>query len=79
MFDDKGEVVGIIGIAWDISEQIAQQYKLKEQLNELLEFQKLTVGRELRMEEVETQNLALQQRIERLESGADAVEKNRNE
>jgi hypothetical protein len=71
MFDDKGSVVGIIGISWDISEQTVQKQKLKEQLDELLEFQRLTVGRELRMEEVEAQNLALEQRVEQLESRAD--------
>jgi len=71
-------IVGILLLAllyWfllRVERQMAQeQQQSKDQLDELLEFQKLTVGRELRMEEVEVQNLALKQQVEHLESRAE--------
>jgi hypothetical protein len=42
---------------------VEQSQKLQQQLDELLRFQKLTVGRELRMKELAEENTALRNQI----------------
>jgi PAS domain S-box-containing protein len=48
-----GEIIGVSGIGNDISERQAQENKLKEQMDELQEWHRSTVGRELKMIELE--------------------------
>ncbi|MCW8829154.1 MAG: PAS domain S-box protein, partial [Gammaproteobacteria bacterium] len=57
----------VVGIGRDVTQERASEAKLREQLEELREFQRLTVGRELRMEEIEQENAALKARIDELE------------
>ncbi len=66
--DEKGNVIGILGIFWDISEQkraekeVKKAYEdLKKRTEELEIFQKMTVGRETKMVE-------LKKKIKELES-----------
>jgi len=63
ILENTGNLLGIVGISWDITEQLAQQLRLEKQLGELLEFKRLTVGRELRMEELETEIQEMKQHI----------------
>lgn len=61
-------VLATLGISYQrdlrlANEQQQSRQKLEQQLDELLRFQKLTVGRELRMKELVEENTALRNRI----------------
>ena len=56
-------VLGIYLIRGIFEERQQAQQKLQQQLDELLRFQKLTVGRELRMKELAEENTALRNQI----------------
>lgn len=56
-------VFGIYLICGIFEERQQAQQKLQQQLDELLRFQKLTVGRELRMKELAEENTALRNQI----------------
>lgn len=56
-------VFGIYLIRGIFEERQEAQQKLQQQLDELLRFQKLTVGRELRMKELVEDNAALRNQI----------------
>lgn len=58
-FDDKGNIIGLVGFARDITEHKLTELKsrkaekeLKKKMNQLERFNRLTVGRELRMIEL---------------------------
>jgi PAS domain S-box-containing protein len=57
--DGKGNIVGILGIFWDISEHKKMEDELKKRVKELEDFYEIGVGRELRMIELkkEIENL----------------------
>jgi PAS domain S-box-containing protein len=50
--DDKGNVIGILGIFWDITEKEKMEEEIKKRVKELEEFYQMAVGRELRMKEL---------------------------
>lgn len=56
-------VIGIYLIRQIFEERQQGQQKLQHQLDELLRFQKLTIGRELRMKELAEENAALRSQI----------------
>ena len=58
--DEKGNVIGILGVFWDITKQKKAEEELRRRAGELERFHKLAVGRELRMVE-------LKKRIKELE------------
>jgi hypothetical protein len=57
--DTAGKVLGVFAAARDVTEQTRAQREVVERLAELEEFQRLTVGRELKMIELkkEIENL----------------------
>ncbi|HEU0282770.1 MAG TPA: hypothetical protein VFQ99_03230 [Gallionella sp.] len=55
--------LGVYLIREVFEERAQAQQKMQQQLDELLRFQKLTVGRELRMKELMEENAALRQQI----------------
>jgi len=61
ILDEKGEIVGAVHIAKDISERKKIEDELKAKVERLERFQKVTVGRELKMRE-------LKQKISELEA-----------
>lgn len=52
IFDDGGNLTGIIHLAKDISERKKYEEELRKKIRELERFQRITVGRELRMKEL---------------------------
>ncbi len=56
-----------VGIVRDITERKAAQRRLEEQLDELRRFEKLAIGRELRMQELAQENRALKDRLAKRE------------
>lgn len=62
-------VAGIYLIREIFVERTQAQQKLEDRLDELLRFQKLTVGRELRMQELVKENTALRQQIAAAQAG----------
>ena len=50
--DEQGNVVGLLGIFWDITERVEAEEELKRTLADLEQFNRLAVGRELRMIEL---------------------------
>lgn len=66
IFNAKGEFIGAVHIAKDISERKKMENELKERINELEGFRKITVGRELKMIELKAKIAELQERIEKL-------------
>lgn len=56
-------VLGIYMIREIFVERAQAQQKLQQQLDELLRFQKLTIGRELRMKELVEENTALRNQL----------------
>lgn len=66
IFNAKGEFIGAVHIAKDITERKKMEVELKERITELEGFRKITVGRELKMIELKTKIAELQERIEQL-------------
>jgi PAS domain S-box-containing protein len=66
-FIEKNEITGVVVTFEEISEQIKTQQLLKQQLQELQQFNRLAVGRELKMRELKQEINALLQ-----EKGASA-------
>ncbi|MHB0926626.1 MAG: hypothetical protein ACYC1F_08995 [Gallionellaceae bacterium] len=62
-------VAGIYLIREIFVERTQARQKLEDRLDELLRFQKLTVGRELRMQELVKENAALRQQIAAAQPG----------
>lgn len=58
----------IIGIVRNITERKNAENKLKDRLDELERFSKVTVKRELRMGEIKAENEKLKQKIQELEN-----------
>lgn len=63
-------VFGIYLIRGIFEERQQAQQKLQQQLDELLRYQKLTVGRELRMKELAEENAALRNQLASTKSGS---------
>ncbi|MEW6313641.1 MAG: PAS domain S-box protein [Pseudomonadota bacterium] len=59
----------VLSIARDISERKAAEAKIRNQLDELLRFQKATVGRELRIQELTAELAVLHARLAEHEQG----------
>jgi PAS domain S-box-containing protein len=53
--DEKGNIVGILGIFWDISEHKKMEDELKNRVKELEDFYNMSVGRELKMIELKNE------------------------
>jgi PAS domain S-box-containing protein len=62
-FDEDGEFVGMVGMARDITEQKAGEEALKKKNEELNRFNKLAVGRELKMIELKKEINALLEKL----------------
>lgn len=72
-------LIGMVGLgfSWQRDRRIAAekqqvQQKLHDQLDELLRFQKLTVGRELRMKELVEENAALRNQLDSMKHGGES-------
>jgi len=52
ILDKSGEITGTVGLARDITERKKMEEELKKKMNQLERFNRLTVGRELRMIEM---------------------------
>jgi PAS domain S-box-containing protein len=63
--DEKGNIVGILGIFWDISEHKKMEDELKNRVKELEEFYNMSVGRELRMIELKKEINSLKEELEK--------------
>lgn len=63
--DVKGEIAGLYGFAEDITERKEMETKLRERLDELERFQKVTIGREKRI-------IELKEEVERLKKMTEA-------
>jgi len=63
VFDDKGNIVSIVHVAKDISQIKKTEVELRKKIEELERFQKVTVGRELRMKELKGKIAELEQRL----------------
>jgi PAS domain S-box-containing protein len=50
--DERGNIAGILGIFWDITEQKKMEDELRKRVKELEDFYNMSVGRELRMIEL---------------------------
>jgi len=57
--DGSGNVLGVFAAARDVTEQMRAQREVVERLAELEQFQRLTVGRELKMVELKKENADL--------------------
>jgi PAS domain S-box-containing protein len=64
--DGSGNVLGVFAAARDVTEQMRAQREVVERLAELEQFQRLTVGRELKMVELKKENADLKKEIEDL-------------
>ncbi len=64
--DEKGKVIGGIGVFKEITDKKKLEDELKKRLEELEKFHKLTVGRELKMIELKDKIKELEAEIERL-------------
>jgi PAS domain S-box-containing protein len=64
--DAAGKVLGVFAAARDVTEQMQAQREVVERLGELEHFQRLTVGRELKMVELKMENADLKNEIEGL-------------
>ena len=60
--DATGNVLGVFAAARDVTEQMQAQREVVERLAELERFQRLTVGRELKMIELKKENEYLKKR-----------------
>ncbi|MDD5084845.1 MAG: CHASE4 domain-containing protein [Candidatus Omnitrophica bacterium] len=63
--DVNGEIIGLYGFAEDITERKEMETKLRERLDELERFQRITIGREKRI-------IELKEEVERLKKMIDA-------
>ncbi len=69
--DEKGHIIGIIGFALDITERKQAEEKLKQRLDDLEQFRKVTIQREIRMRELKDRVEALEKEIHRLKDTSD--------
>lgn len=67
--DQKGEVIGIIGFALDITERKKQEGDSKKQTEELEKINQLMIGRELKMVELKHELEIQKNEIEKLKEG----------
>lgn len=63
--NQEGNVVGILGIFWDISEQKRAEEELKARNEELERMNRLMIGRELRMVELKKEIKELKEKLMR--------------
>ena len=61
--DERGEVTALLGITRDITERKRAEQKIHEQLDELLRWQEMTLGREGRVLELKREVNELRQRL----------------
>ncbi len=61
--DDKGNVIGILGIFWDITEKKKMEEEIKKRIKELEQFYEMAVGRELRMIELKKEIESLEEEL----------------
>ena len=59
LLNDQGELVAIIGVGTDISKRKAAEETIQRQINELIQFNSVSTGRELRMIELKKEINAL--------------------
>ena len=63
--DEKGHIIGIIGFAVDITERKQAEEKLKQRLDDLEQFRKVTIQREIRMRALKDRVAELEKEIEK--------------
>ena len=64
--DKRGNIIGIIGFVIDITERKQSEEKLKQRLDELEQFRKVTIQREIRMRELKDRVEELEKEIKKL-------------
>ena len=65
--DKRGNIIGIIGFVIDITERKQSEEKLKQRLDELEQFRKVTIQREIRMRELKDRVEELEKEIKKYE------------
>ena len=63
--DDKRNVIGILGIFWDITEKKKMEEEIQKKVKELERFYEMAVGRELRMVELKEEIKRLENELKR--------------
>jgi len=63
IYDEQGEPVRMTGINYDITEEKEAEEKVKEKIDELQRWKKMTVGRELKMIELKKENEKLKKEL----------------
>lgn len=63
LIDDKGKLLGIVHVSQDISIQKKIENELRDNIVELERFQKITVDRELKMQELKKKILELEAKL----------------
>lgn len=66
MKDASGKIFAVQVISYDITERKKAEKELKDRVHELEKWQRLTVGREIRMKELKVENRNVKEEIERL-------------
>ena len=64
--DERGNIIGVIGFAQDITERKQAEDMLKKRLDELEQFRKVTIQREIRMRELKDRVEELEREIKKL-------------
>ncbi|MDD5145691.1 MAG: PAS domain-containing protein [Candidatus Pacebacteria bacterium] len=61
--DEKGNIIGILGIFWDITERKRKEEELKNYIDKMEKINKLMVGRELKIDELKKEVEDLKNKI----------------
>ncbi len=64
--DAKGEPIGMVGIAKDITKEVEAEEELKRKMRELEDFYNMAIGREMKMIELKNEIAKLREEIRRL-------------
>ncbi|MBM4137850.1 MAG: PAS domain S-box protein [Nitrospira sp.] len=67
--DEKGNVIGLLGIFWDITRKKEMEDEIKKRVKELEEFYDMAVGRELRMIELKDELEELKEELSKYKKG----------
>lgn len=66
--DAKGDPIGMVGIAKDITKEVEAEEELKRKMRELEDFYNMAIGREMKMIELKNEIAKLREEIRRLRS-----------
>jgi PAS domain S-box-containing protein len=67
--DAKGEPIGLVGIAKDITREVKAEEELRRKMRELEDFYNMAIGREMKMMELKNEIAKLREELRRLRGG----------